>query len=326
MSPTYAPDRTALLRIDDLVVEYPTAGGTIHAVSGVSFDVRRGETLGIVGESGSGKSTLLRAVLRLTPVTGGAVHYGDHELTSLTGEEMRQLRPDLQMIIQDPIASLNPRRTVRELVAEGLRIWPQRVTDTVDEQVRRGLDAVSLDVDLVGDRRPKSFSGGQCQRIAIARALALQPRVLFCDEPVSALDVSVQARILNLIRELRRTLDLTVVFVSHDLGVVKNVSDRVMVLYLGRVCELAPAEQFFAAPAHPYSRLLLSAAPGSGQAPEHEQTGEPPSPLDPPSGCRFRSRCPQAQEICATDVPEPRDIGNNHFVACHFPLLPTVRD
>ncbi|WP_262402301.1 oligopeptide/dipeptide ABC transporter ATP-binding protein [Actinomadura sp. CNU-125] len=233
---------------------------------------------------------------------------------------MRPLRPSLQMIMQDPIASLNPRRRVRDIVAEGLRMWPDRVVTSVDEQVAEGLGAVGMDIGTVGDRRPGSFSGGQCQRIAIARALALRPDVLFCDEPVSALDVSVQARVLNLIRDAKEALGLTVLFVSHDLGVVKSVSDRVMVMYLGRVCEIAPVEAVYDAPAHPYTNLLLSSAPGSRRPPVPDLTGETPSPLDPPSGCRFRTRCPLARERCATETPPLRALPGGRSVACHFPL------
>lgn len=309
-----------ILDVESLVVEYSTPAGTVHAVSGVSFDVRRGEIFGIVGESGSGKSTLLRALLRLTTSTSGSVHYGDVDLTSLSEEQMRRLRPDLQLIMQDPIASLNSRRKVREIVAEGLQIWPERVSSTVQEQVRDGLNAVSIDVDVVGDMRASSFSGGQCQRIAIARALVLNPKVLFCDEPVSALDVSVQARVLNLIHDARDEHGLTVLFVSHDLGVIKSISDRVLVMYLGRVCEIASVEQIYAAPAHPYTDLLLSSAPGSNRPLPEDLTSETPSPLAPPSGCRFRTRCPHAQQMCTAQEPELRVLEDGRTVACHFPL------
>lgn len=310
-----------VIEVDDLVVEYATDAGTVHALTGVTFDVRRGETLGIVGESGSGKSTLLRALLRLTPATSGTVTYEDTDLTKLSDEQMRRLRPDLQLIMQDPIASLNPRRKVREIVAEGLRVWPGRVRSSVEEQVREVLDAVSMDVEVVGDRTPAAFSGGQCQRIAIARALALNPEVLFCDEPVSALDVSVQARVLNLISDAREKYGLTVLFVSHDLGVVKSISDRVMVLYLGRICEVATVDQIYTAPAHPYSNLLLSSAPGSEREVPPDRTGETPSPLNPPSGCRFRTRCPLSTTECAESVPELRALPDGRLVACHHPLL-----
>ncbi|SEG93979.1 peptide/nickel transport system ATP-binding protein [Thermomonospora echinospora] len=326
MNTTDTSTQDPLLRVEDLVVQYPTDAGTVHAVSGVTFDVHRGETLGIVGESGSGKSTLLRALLRLTPHTGGSVRYRDTVLTDLGEEPMRRLRPSLQMIMQDPIASLNPRRKVRDIVAEGLRIWPDRVTTSVEEQVAAGLDAVGMDIGIVGDRRPGSFSGGQCQRIAIARALALRPDVLFCDEPVSALDVSVQARVLNLVHDAKEALGLTVLFVSHDLGVVKSVSDRVMVMYLGRICEIAPVEEIYESPAHPYTNLLLSSAPGSHRPAPPDLTGETPSPLDPPSGCRFRTRCPLAQERCAAQAPPLRALPGGRGVACHFPLVTEDRD
>lgn len=314
------PVRDPLLRVDDLVVEYATGNGIVHAVSGATFDVSRGETLGIVGESGSGKSTLLRAMLRLTPHSGGSVRHGETVLTDLDEKRMRPLRPSLQIIMQDPIASLNPRRRVRDIVAEGLHMWPDRVVTSVEKQVAEGLEAVGMDIGTVGDRRPGSFSGGQCQRIAIARALALRPDVLFCDEPVSALDVSVQARVLNLIQDAKEALGLTVLFVSHDLGVVKSVSDRVMVMYLGRVCEIAPVEDIYDAPAHPYTNLLLSSAPGSRRPAAPDLTGETPSPLDPPSGCRFRTRCPLARDRCAEETPPLRALPAGRSVACHFPL------
>ncbi|MET8352552.1 ABC transporter ATP-binding protein [Micromonospora sp. NPDC005206] len=326
---TLAPSEVSsdlVIEANDVVVEYPTSNGTVHAVSGVSVAVTEGETLAIVGESGSGKSTFLRALIRLTRVTSGCIKYGDTELTALNEEQMRQLRPDLQMIMQDPISSLNPRRKVKDIVAEGLRIWPSRVRSTVDQQVEEGLTAVSMDPAQVGDRRPTSFSGGQCQRIAIARALAMHPKVLFCDEPVSALDVSVQARVLNLLREAKEKFGLTVLFVSHDLGVVKSISDRVMVLYLGRTCEIAPVDKLYESPAHPYTDLLLASAPGSHRPVPEDLSVEPPSPLAPPSGCRFRTRCPRASDRCASEVPELREITPQQFVACHHPLIEPLTD
>lgn len=310
----------ALFEVENLHVEYRTTLGTVYAVTDVSFSVHRGETLSIVGESGSGKSTLLKAMLRLEASAGGTVRYEDSDLLRLSDEEMRRKRPDLQLIMQDPIASLNPRRKVKDIVAEGLQVWPERVTSSIGQQVEEGLSTVSMTLDAVGDRRAGTFSGGQCQRIAIARALVLAPKVLFCDEPVSALDVSVQARVLNVIRDAKKDLDLTVLFVSHDLGVVKSISDRVMVMYLGRVCEIGTAADIFNSPAHPYTNLLLASAPGSNRPIPQDLTGETPSPLDPPSGCRFRTRCPMAQEKCVTERPELRELSDGTHVACHFPL------
>ncbi|MFC5950391.1 ABC transporter ATP-binding protein [Pseudonocardia lutea] len=313
----------ALLRVEDLVVEYRGTGREVsHAVSGISFDVQAGETLGIVGESGCGKSTTVRAVLQLPKPTRGSVRFDGRELTTLPGGAMRRERQRMQLIQQDPIAALNPRRKVRDIVAEGLDVWGDG--GERDARVAAILDAVGLDVDLVGDRRPGEFSGGQCQRIAIARALMLQPEVLVCDEPVSALDVSIQAQIVNLLHDLADRFGLTVLFVSHDLSVIKLVSDRVMVLYLGKVCELGVTEGVYARPAHPYTRLLLDSLP----VPDPEVTlppipavGEMPSVSAPPSGCRFRTRCPLATERCAQEEPQLAEVGPGHLVACHHPVV-----
>jgi peptide/nickel transport system ATP-binding protein len=323
-----------VLRVENLTVEFPTRrGGRVHAVSDVSFDVAEGETLGLVGESGCGKSTTGRAVMQLTPPTRGSVRLRGTELTGLDEETLRRTRPQLQMIFQDPISSLNPRRRVRDTVAEGLRIWGHD-PDTIGPRVDQVLVDVGLDPVAVGDRRPHEFSGGQCQRICLARSLVLDPEVLICDEPVSALDVSVQAQILNLLEAMKARYGLTLVFIAHDLAVVKNVSDRVAVMYLGKLCELAPADVLYEAPAHPYTRSLLASIPRPepGSQPDGPALqGELPSPLDPPSGCRFRTRCPRAAERCAVEEPQMRAIGNgarngagngdgaDHYVACHFP-------
>ncbi|HWL44801.1 MAG TPA: ABC transporter ATP-binding protein [Ilumatobacter sp.] len=314
-----------LVRVEDLVVEFPAGKrGKVQAVSEVSFDIRDGETLGVVGESGCGKSTTGRAILQLPPPTSGTVEFDGIKLTELSGEEMRKVRPNLQMIFQDPISSLNERRTVRDIVGEGLRVWGTP-KDQIGERVDEVLQAVGLDPQRVGDRLPRSFSGGQCQRICIARALVLDPKVVICDEPVSALDVSVQAQILNLLQDMKSRYGITLVFITHDLGVVKNVSDRIMVMYLGRVCEVATPDQLFAAPAHHYTRLLMESVPrietGGRQSRPPVPASELPSPLDPPSGCRFRTRCPAAQDVCATEVPEMAELQPGHFVACHFPAL-----
>jgi peptide/nickel transport system ATP-binding protein len=317
-----------LLSVEDLVVEFPAPRGhTVHAVSGISFDLRRGETLGLVGESGCGKSTTGRAIMQLPPPTSGTVRLGDTELTALTGEALRRTRTELQIILQDPISSLNPRRKVRDIVAEGLGIWGEGLSrEEVDKRVDQMLEAVGLDPELVGDRRPHEFSGGQCQRICIARALVLDPEVLICDEPVSALDVSVQAQILNLVEDMKARYGLTLLFVTHDLAVVKNVSDRVVVMYLGKICEVAAPDDLFARPAHPYTALLLASIPelDDGEALDRG-AGELPSPLDPPSGCRFRTRCPKAADVCAETEPQLAPVGNGdgHFVACHFPEVGT---
>lgn len=310
-----------LLRVADLVVEFPAGRGqVVHAVSGVSVDIARGETLGVVGESGCGKTTLGRAVMRLEASRSGEVCFRDVDLTELAGAELAARRRDMQMIFQDPVSSLNPRRRVRDLVREGLEIWGSEPGPFTDDRVDQIMHAVGLGGDGVGTRRPHEFSGGQCQRICIARALVMDPEVLILDEPVSALDVSVQAQILNLLEDLKAQFGLTMVFVSHDLAVVRNVSDRVMVMYLGKVCEVSETTRLFDAPAHPYTRALLASIPGHDLDLPDANTlisGELPSPIDPPSGCRFRTRCPQATERCAAEEPELRAVAEGQFVACH---------
>lgn len=315
-----------LLRISDLVVEYPVGGGRrVHAVSGVTLTVRDGETLGLVGESGSGKSSLARALLQLPPPQGGSVLFDGNELTQLRGKALRAVRPRLQMIFQDPIASLNPRRRVAEIIAEPLIV--SGVADAAERtrRVRAVMEAVGLDPDLVWNRRPHEFSGGQCQRIAIARALVLEPSLIVCDEPVSALDVSIRAQILNLLEDMKARFGLTLLFIAHDLAVVKSVSDRVAVMYLGKLCEVASSEDLFASPAHPYTAALMAAIPEPDPDVPLGDTklkpGDPPSPLDPPSGCRFRTRCPLAEPRCATEAPPLREIAPGREVACHFPLV-----
>jgi peptide/nickel transport system ATP-binding protein len=316
----------ALLRVDDLVVEFPASGRRkVHAVSGISLDVVEGETLGLVGESGCGKSTTGRAIMQMPRPTSGHVTFEGKDLTSLPSKELREVRPALQMIFQDPISSLNPRRRVGEIVGEPLKIWNRGDDATREKAVRDVLEAVGLDPDQAMGRRPHQFSGGQCQRISIARALVLDPALLICDEPVSALDVSVQAQILNLLEDMKARYGLTIIFIAHDLAVVKNVSDRVVVMYLGKVCEVSPPDTLYAAPSHHYTAALLSAIPvpdPTHVSPEHPGVGgELPSPLDPPSGCRFRTRCPAAAERCVNEEPLLREIGPQHYVACHFPLV-----
>jgi peptide/nickel transport system ATP-binding protein len=313
-----------VLAVENLVVEFPLGRSVkVRAVSDVSFDVARGETLGLVGESGCGKSTTARAIVHSPAPTSGRVTFDGRDLSSLDAEELRRTRPAMQMIFQDPISSLNPRRRIGDIVAEGLAIWGRSNGDT-RERVDAVLQDVGIDPDAARGRRPHEFSGGQCQRICIARALVLEPTLLICDEPVSALDVSVQAQILNLLEDLKASHQLTVLFIAHDLAVVKNISDRVAVMYLGKLCEVGPAEDLYAAPAHPYTAALLEAVPEPDpDAPEGPPglEGDLPSPLDPPSGCRFRTRCPRAQDRCASEEPALRTVAGDHVVACHFPLV-----
>ena len=316
----------ALLRVDDLVVEFPAGGRRrVHAVSGISLDVVEGETLGLVGESGCGKSTTGRAIMQMPRPTAGTVAFEGKNLTTLPGKELREVRPALQMIFQDPISSLNPRRRVGDIVGEPLKIWNRGDDATRDKAVRDVLISVGLDPDQSMSRRPHQFSGGQCQRISIARALMLDPKLIICDEPVSALDVSVQAQIINLLEDMKARYGLTMIFIAHDLAVVKNVSDRIVVMYLGKICEVSPPDTLYAAPAHHYTAALLSAIPvpdPTYESPDHPGVGgELPSPLNPPSGCRFRTRCPAAQQRCTDEEPLLREVGPQHYVACHFPLV-----
>jgi peptide/nickel transport system ATP-binding protein len=318
-----------LLRVEDLVVEFPAGRQTVHAVSGVSLDVRRGETLGLVGESGCGKSTTGKAIVQLPRPTSGSVRFGGTELTRLGAKDLRAVRTKLQLVFQDPISSLNPRRRVRDILAEPLKVWGRGSRAEREATVRELLDAVGLDPDTALDKRPHQFSGGQCQRISIARALVMEPDLIICDEPVSALDVSVQAQILNLLDDLKRRYDLTLVFIAHDLAVVKHVSSRVAVMYLGKICEVGNPDDLYAAPAHPYTAALLSSIPVPDPAVRPADgdllTGDLPSPVDPPSGCRFRTRCPRAADRCAAEEPTIREVAPDQYVACHFPLVESVR-
>jgi peptide/nickel transport system ATP-binding protein len=316
-------DDDVVLAIEDLVVEYSIAGrrsGKVHAVSGISLDVRRGETLGLVGESGCGKSTTGRAVVMLARPDRGSIRFEGRELVGMPTRQRRKVRRRLQMIFQDPISSLNPHRTVRKIVAEGLAIT--KAPRPWNERVDAALVAVGLDPEQVGDRHPTELSGGQCQRVAIARALMLDPALVVCDEPVSALDVSIQAQILNLLEDMKKRHRLTLLFIAHDLAVVKNVSDRIAVMYLGKLCEVTTAEKLCADALHPYTQALLSAVPHPDPAVVESPmriVGDVPSPVDPPSGCRFRTRCSRAAEICATTEPVIVEHQPDHFVACHFP-------
>ncbi|WP_339950817.1 ABC transporter ATP-binding protein [uncultured Albimonas sp.] len=319
------PATEGFLEIRGLSVEHPLRGGRrVHAVSDLDLSIAKGETLGLVGESGCGKSSAARAILQLPRPTRGSVRLDGQELTALSGGALRRARRRFQMIFQDPIASLNPRRTVAEIVSAPLEIAGEGDARTRRETVEEMLELVGLDPRHAMDRRPHEFSGGQCQRISIARALALRPDLLVCDEPVSALDVSIQAQILTLLADLKARFGLTMLFISHDLAVVKNVSDRVAVMHLGKLCEEAGAEALYRDPAHPYTRVLLSAAPrpdpDAMPEPLPMVEGDPPSPIDPPSGCRFRTRCPRAQALCAAEAPPVHARAPGHGVACHFPL------
>jgi len=315
-----------MLRVEHLVVEFPVSRHVkVNAVSDVSLDVVQGETLGLVGESGCGKSTTGRAIVQLPPPVSGSVRLDGTELTELHGESLRKMRPQMQMIFQDPISSLNPRRHVRDIVAEGLEIWQVGDDASRKAKVDEVLEAVGID-PANGGRRPHEFSGGQCQRISIARAMVTEPKLIICDEPVSALDVSVQAQIINLLGDMKERYGLTLIFIAHDLAVVKNVADRVIVMYLGKMCEVGNPDDMYAKPAHPYTSALLAAIPVADPdvRPESEKVlgGEIPSPMHPPSGCRFRTRCPKAQDRCAEEEPQMRELRPKQFVACHFPLEP----
>jgi oligopeptide transport system ATP-binding protein len=319
-----------LLKIEDLKVHFPMKrrslfGGErrwVKALDGVSFELAPGETLGIVGESGCGKSTLCRAVLRLVEPTAGRTVWLGKDFSHLDGEELRLERRNMQIIFQDPLASLDPRMTVRQIIERPLLNFPNK--ENAEERRRQ----VGELMELVGlnkawmDRYPHEFSGGQCQRIGIARALILKPKLLVCDEPVSALDVSVQAQIINLLMRLQKQLGLSYLFISHNLSVVRHISHRVMVLYLGKVMEIAERDDFYRRPLHPYSQALISAVPLPDPKlerlkPRVRLQGDLPSPLNPPSGCPFRTRCPRATDICAAEMPALRDFGAGHVAACH---------
>jgi peptide/nickel transport system ATP-binding protein len=315
-----------LVRVEDLVVEFPVGrtGLVVNAVSGISFDVRKGETLGLVGESGCGKSTTGRAIMQLPRPTSGSVRFEGHELTTMSGNEMREARTRMQIIFQDPISSLNPRRKVRDIVMEPLTIWKRGAKEERARLVDKTLEEVGIDPTRAAESQAHQFSGGQCQRISIARSLVLDPSLIICDEPVSALDVSVQAQVLNLLEDLKERHGLTLIFIAHDLAVVKNISDRVAVMYLGKLCEVAPSDELYRAPAHPYTNALLASIPVPDPAVDTsavEVVGEPPSPVLPPTGCRFHPRCPNALDVCSKTEPELREFAAGHYVACHNPVL-----
>jgi len=320
--------RKVILEVENLVKHFPLEGGIfsrqqkkVHAVNGISFQLHQGETLGLVGESGCGKSTAGRTIIRLYEPTSGVVKYQGKNILGYNAKEMLAVRRDIQMIFQDPYASLNPRMTVGDIVGEALDIHRlargQKRTDRIYEL----LETVGLNPEHA-NRFPHEFSGGQRQRIGIARALSVNPKLIICDEPISALDVSIQAQIVNMLEELQEKLGLTYLFVAHDLSMVKHLSHRIAVMYLGRIVELTDSFALYEKPLHPYTQALLSAIPIPD--PEIEATrqrqvlkGNVPSPIDPPSGCYFRTRCPKAQEVCSMSTPELIDQGDNHWVACH---------
>jgi len=323
------PDDQVLLKVDGLVKHFPVLRGVfqrqvgaVHAVDGITFDIRRGETFGLVGESGCGKSTAGRTILQLYRPTAGHVYFDGVDLVKLSREDLRKMRRRMQMIFQDPYASLNPRMTVADIISEPLLVHGVTHGDETHERVNELLEVVRLSASF-GARYPHEFSGGQRQRIGIARALALNPDLIICDEPISALDVSIQAQVINLLEDLQQDFGLTYLFIAHDLSMVRHISKRVAVMYLGILVELTSVKELYAHPLHPYTQALLSAVPVPD--PVIEQTreriilvGDVPSPVNPPSGCRFRTRCPIAIEKCAMEVPEWREVSPDHWVACHL--------
>ncbi|HLV90904.1 MAG TPA: dipeptide ABC transporter ATP-binding protein [Acidimicrobiia bacterium] len=328
-TPAPVPAREVLVGVRGLKKHFPIHKGVfrrqvgaVKAIDGVDFDIFRGETLGLVGESGSGKSTTGRTILQLEKATAGSVTFEDTELTTLSTEKMRKLRPRMQMVFQDPHASLNPRMTVGSIIAEPLREHGVATGDERRQRVEALLSLVGLEAKHA-NRYPHEFSGGQRQRIGIARAIALNPDFIVCDEPIAALDVSIQAQVVNLLEDLQDVLGLTYLFISHDLSMVRHIADRVAVMYLGKIMELAPQEEMYAKPKHPYTQALLSAVPVPDPDVEENRRrvileGDIPSPANPPSGCVFSTRCPMVQEKCRVDVPAFRELEPGHWVACHF--------
>ena len=319
-----------LLRAEHLTKHFPIMRGLIlqkqvgavQAVDDVSFDVYKGETLGLVGESGCGKSTTGRAILQLHKPTSGKVFYNDVELTKASNEKLREMRRQMQIIFQDPYASLNPRMTVGNIISEPLEVHNTGTRRERLERVQELLELVRLNPYFI-NRYPHEFSGGQRQRIGVARALALQPEFIVCDEPISALDVSIQAQVVNLLEELQAEFGLTYLFIAHDLSMVRHISDRVAVMYLGKIVELAPRDELYENPLHPYTQALLSAVPVPDPVKEVKRErvilkGDVPSPAKPPSGCRFHTRCPIAKDVCKAEVPEWREHSPGHWVACHL--------
>ncbi|SCB08017.1 ABC transporter ATP-binding protein [Rhizobium multihospitium] len=308
----------AFVSVRDLAKDYVSRGARLSILRDISFDIGRGEVVGLVGESGSGKTTIGRSILRLIEPSAGSVRFDGTEMTGLGAGDLRRMRPRMQYIFQDPFASLSPRMTIGEILTEGLKI--QRIGSRLDrlDRARAALEQVDLPADAI-NRYAHEFSGGQRQRIGIARALALGPEFLVADEPVSALDVSIQAQVINLLRGLQQRLALTMLFISHDLAVVEYLCDRVIVLYLGRIMEIAASADLYARPSHPYTRALLSAIPSPDLATKRDRQilkGDIPSPANPPSGCVFRTRCPHALDACATTIPQLREVAPGQFKAC----------
>ena len=321
---------TTLLRVENLTKHFPvTRGiifqkqvGAVQAVDDISFEIKKGETFGLVGESGCGKSTTGRAILQLHKPTAGKVYFEDTELTTASPAVLRKMRRNMQIIFQDPYASLNPRMTVGSIIAEPLEIHNIGTSKERQERVQELLKLVGLNPYFV-NRYPHEFSGGQRQRIGVARALALQPEFIVCDEPISALDVSIQAQVVNLLEELQDEFGLTYLFIAHDLSMVRHISDRVAVMYLGKVVELATRNELYEDPLHPYAKALLSAVPIPDPVMEEKRRriileGDVPSPINPPSGCRFHPRCPIAEDVCKQAIPEWREAKPGHWVACHL--------
>jgi oligopeptide transport system ATP-binding protein len=322
-----------LLRAEHVIKYFPVRQGVllqreiarVHAVDDVSFELRAGETLGLVGESGCGKSTLARCIARLYPLTSGSVVFEGRDISRLSRRQLRPVRRDLQMVFQDPYASLNPRKRVGAVIADPLHIHHWGTREQIKKRVSELLELVGLSPEHV-NRYPHEFSGGQRQRIGVARALAMHPRLIIADEPVSALDVSIRAQVINLLDDLQDELNLTYIFIAHDLGVVRHVSDRIAVMYLGKIVEISPAEELYQRPLHPYAEALLSAVPIPDPDLSEQRTqivleGDVPSPVAPPSGCRFHTRCRYATEICSQQEPELVEYGNQgHLAACHHPL------
>ncbi|MEN3030715.1 murein tripeptide/oligopeptide ABC transporter ATP binding protein OppF [Chromobacterium amazonense] len=323
-------NKPIILSVRNVKVHFQVKGGdawpwspkkTLKAVDGVSFDLRAGETLGVVGESGCGKSTLSRAILNLIPATDGEIVWMGKDLRKGSQKDWLNVRKDIQMIFQDPLASLNPRMTIAQIIGEPLRVHkPGLSAEEVMKRVKAMMKRVGLREQMI-NRYPHEFSGGQCQRIGIARALILEPKLIICDEPVSALDVSIQAQIINLLKELQREMGLALIFIAHDLAVVKHISDRILVMYLGREMELANKHALYDVPSHPYTRALLSAIPIPDPKLEKNKTiqilqGDLPSPINPPSGCVFRTRCPQAEARCAQEAPKLRKLSENTQSSC----------
>ena len=318
-----------LLKVDGLVKHFPiTRGifrrqvGTVKAVDGISFEIKGRETLGLVGESGCGKSTTGRLILQLLEATSGKVFFKEHELTSISKTDLRKQRPQMQMIFQDPQDSLNPRMTVGSIISEPMLEHQRLKKKQRQERVEQLLNSVGLDPNVT-NRYPHEFSGGQRQRIGIARALSLSPDFIICDEPIAALDVSIQAQVINLLEDLQEEFGLTYLFISHDLSMIRHIANRVAVMYLGRIVELASSQELYSRPVHPYTKALLSAVPLHDPVLEKKRrrtilTGDVPSPADPPSGCHFSTRCPIAEDNCFKIAPEWREISSGHNVACHF--------